>query len=118
MSGGTGLSSFSPCMSEHVTRWGLSEFKSVKKNAIAPKSILECSDRSGNVIDRKDMNFYTKAMSQFFIQLHLSAEIGGCEVRNKFSFGFSMNFNVNSMNFNVNLSRFTLEFIENPPKSK
>ena len=67
------------------------------------------------------MNFYTKAMSQFFIQLHLSAEIGGCEVRNKFSFGFggfSTNFNVNSMNFNANLSRFTLEFMENPPKSK
>ena len=64
-----------------------------EKKAIAPKSISECSDRSGNVIDRKDMNFYTKAMSQIFIQLHLSAEIGGCEVWNKILFGFWRIFN-------------------------
>ena len=41
---------------------------------------------------------HTKAMSQFFIQIYLGAEIGGCEVRNRFylDFGeFSMNFKVN-----------------------
>ena len=56
-------------------------FQIVKKKEQGPKSIQECSDRSGNVINRKSVKFYRGAILRFFSQLSFFIEKNWCSNR-------------------------------------